>query len=273
MKLFDYKLILLIALTFVIYFMYRELQSLNQRVDNVEKKVDDESLKRVEKEQPKFIDFNKHQNNELEFIPESQEVDQISFTNNNLEKKNTDLNSILPNKSCTISTEDEDSEELQIMNQNNILEAEDAVEIYSNDNIEDISSQKTSISEDMIIEDDDINQVNRIVEDINLTPSSESPILEMIVGDDNNLILDENIQNKPEKEQSDEKEKIASQKISDENEEETKIVFNVDNLVKTKKLNELKSLATNLNIELRSNGKAKTKKQLAQDICNSQNSQ
>ena len=35
MKIFDYKIILLFGLTFVIYFMYREIETLNKRVENI----------------------------------------------------------------------------------------------------------------------------------------------------------------------------------------------------------------------------------------------
>ena len=63
MKLFDYKLILLIALTFVIYFMYRELQSLNQRIEKVEKNVEELPQKQLQHNpEPQFINFKQPSN-------------------------------------------------------------------------------------------------------------------------------------------------------------------------------------------------------------------
>merc|ERR1712166_1527387 len=211
-----------------------------------------------------------------------------------------------------------DSEELIQMNEDNMMEAEDAVEIYSNDNIEDISSQKTSeidendiiIKEPILIGQNIINQVIHDIyqEDNSLTSSisieeiilnNESP--ELINKDDiinsptNNIEQFKLEQLKSEQlksgqlkleqlkleqlkleqlklEQLKSEQLKSEQHISDDN-EEPKIEIKVDNLIKEKKLNELKEMAKQLNIELKYNGKARTKKQLAEEICNLQNNQ
>ena len=288
MKLFDYKLILLITLTFVIYFMYREIQNLNQRIDKVEKNIEELPKKQIHQQQePQFINFTPPQNNMI--IQEEQNVVNLSpnITKNtihNLETNtNNNLNDILPNDSCTISTElEEDSEELQQMNQNNMLEAEDAVEIYSNDNIEEVSSQKTSeIDEDDIVIKEPVNIsqniINQVINDINDedTFSASSVSIEELNLEENEspeLVDDEIEVNSPRNNL--EELKTEQQRISDDNDDdEIKLKVNVDDLVKQKKLNELKEMAKKMNIELRYNGKAKTKKQLAVEICNLQNNQ
>lgn len=288
MKLFDYKLILLITLTFVIYFMYREIQNLNQRIDKVEKNIEELPKKQIHQQQePQFINFTPPQNNMI--IQEEQNVVNLSpnitkNTTHNLETNtNNNLNDILPNDSCTISTElEEDSEELQQMNQNNMLEAEDAVEIYSNDNIEEVSSQKTSeIDEDDIVIKEPVNIsqniINQVINDINDedTFSASSVSIEELNLEENEspeLVDDEIEVNSPRNNL--EELKTEQQRISDDNDDdEMKLKVNVDDLVKQKKLNELKEMAKQMNIELRYNGKAKTKKQLAVEICNLQNNQ
>ena len=305
MKLFDYKLILMIALTFVIYFMYRELQSLNQRIENIEQTVKEVPLK-LKNNQPKFINLNKandpiiehnidnqlehNVDNQLEHNIDNQlehNVDnqlehyvdnQFTLNNNVIQDNKLELNNILPNNSCSISTEDEDSEEIMKMNRENIMETEDAVEIYSNDNIEDISSQKTSSIEEntMIIQNNNQFIVNELVNDINLSTSSID--IEDILANNDYILLEQkdmDVNNDLEQKDMDvnnDLEQKIDQHISDEG-EETKTFNSAEDLVKNKKLNELKDIANQLQIELRSNGKAKTKRQLAADIYNIQNTQ
>ena len=321
MKLFDYKLILLIALTFVIYFMYRELQNLNQRIEKVEKNVEEIPKKQIPyQHEPKFINFEQPKNNMVDYIEEepiiNNNIDNNIIDTNIIDNNiidNVNLNKVLPNHSCTISTEEEDSEELLQMNEDNKMEAEDAVEIYSNDNIESISSQKTSeIDEDAIIIKEPIligqHVIDRVINDIyqddNSLTSSIS-IEEIIMNNESSeLINDDDIldfpinnieslktepsktepsktephKTEPPKTEPSKTEPLKTeppkteQHISDDNEEPI-IEIKVDDLVKEKKLNELKEMANQLNIELRHNGRAKTKKQLAEEICNLQNNQ
>ena len=300
MKLFDYKLILLIALTFVIYFMYRELQSLNQRIEKVEKNVEELPQKQLQHNpEPQFINFKQpsNMNNMMNHMEENNihvsspkiknsianTLETNTLETNTLETIKDNLNEILPNDSCSISTEDEDSEELHQMNQNNMLEAEDAVEIYSNDNIEEVSSQKTSeIDEDDIVIKETveigqhvINQVINAINDGDDEYMTSSISIENIISEEQlynespELVEEDNMITSPNNNLEEIK---AEQHISDDN-EEPKIEINVDNLVKQKKLKELKDMATQLNIELKHNGKARTKKELALEIFNVQNNQ
>jgi len=305
MKLFDYKLILLIALTFVIYFMYRELQSLNQRIEKVEKNVEELPQKQLQHNpEPQFINFKQPSNmnnmmnhmeennihvsspkikNSIANTLETNTLETNTLETNTLETIKDNLNEILPNDSCSISTEDEDSEELHQMNQNNMLEAEDAVEIYSNDNIEEVSSQKTSeIDEDDIVIKETveigqhvINQVINAINDGDDEYMTSSISIENIISEEQlynespELVEEDNMITSPNNNLEEIK---AEQHISDDN-EEPKIEINVDNLVKQKKLKELKDMATQLNIELKHNGKARTKKELALEIFNVQNNQ
>merc|ERR1712166_1053635 len=230
-------------------------------------------LKKILKKQlpsqyePKFINFKQPKNNMVNHIEEpitnNHIINKQIIDKHIIDKLNTNLNNVLPNHSCTISTEDED-----------------AVEIYSNDNIEDISSQKTSeidendiiIKEPILIGQNIINQVIHDIyqEDNSLTSSisieeiilnNESP--ELINKDDiinsptNNIEQFKLEQLKLEQlklEQLKSEQLKSEQHISDDN-EEPKIEIKVDNLIKEKKLNELKEMAKQLNIELKYNGK------------------
>ena len=294
MKIFDYKLILLLALTFVIYFMYRELQTLNKRVDSLESRKDSLNKQLVNQEQPKFIKFNNLENNESTnnlnvnqpevFVKENQHLQTVKEV-----KKAID--NILPNESCTISTEEESAtENLEKINEENAdevraeeLDEENAVEIYSNDNVESISTQQSSLEELNIQELDKDNVVKNITQvfidnneetmdlnNMNLSPTSSiaSSISNIEDIDTNNLTESPK---KKETESPKKKETESSKKKETENDKIEEI--SVDLLLKRNKLQDLKDIATKLNIELRTNGKAKTKKQLAQEIFTTKTSQ
>ena len=302
MKLFDYKLILLIALTFVVYFMYRELTSLNSRLDSLEKNVNNLPKQIDQKPEPKFINFNAPEPN----------VD-VQLNNNipdetTLQTTTNKLNDVLPNESCTISTEEEDSDNLEAMNKTNAeeLDEEDAVEIYSNDNVEGVSSNNTSEvdMDDMIIRNtngvkielasqegvnseesnnsssESNNMIDLNEDGLNLSASSMSSIDD----DDINDIMTGNQSVEAPKSPVEEKKasventnKISeesSNNNSNEKSEQSEDNISLDDLMKNNKLNQLKEMAKQLNIELKKNdGKAKTKKQLAQEIVSLKNSQ
>lgn len=299
MKIFDYKLILLIALTFVIYFMYRELMNLNTRVDKIEKNINNVQPKIEQNVEPKFINFEQPipQNNDQQF--------EETIPSNDMES-NTRLNDILPNESCSVSTEDEESENLETMNKNNLEEIneEDAVEIYSNDNVEDVSSPDTSEAtpvaemKDMVIRDVDgsimmsgdnnsseSEEMIDLNEDaMNLSASSMSSIDDEDINDI--MTANQTVENQSIDEQSIENQSIENQSIENNSsdkisvkssdkltEESIKEVFNLDELMKNNKLRQLKEIAQQLNIELKDNGKAKTKKQLAEEIVSVKNNQ
>lgn len=305
MKLFDYKLILLIALTFVVYFMYRELTSLNSRLDSLEKNVNNLPKQIDQKPEPKFINFNAPEPN----------VD-VQLNNNipdetTLQTTTNKLNDVLPNESCTISTEEEDSDNLEAMNKTNAeeLDEEDAVEIYSNDNVEGVSSNNTSEvdMDDMIIRntngvkielasqegvnseeyDNSSSESNNMIDlnedGLNLSASSMSSIDD----DDINDIMTGNQSVEAPKSPVEEKKASVenTNKISEESShnnsnekseksDQSEDNISLDDLMKNNKLNQLKEMAKQLNIELKKNdGKAKTKKQLAQEIVSLKNSQ
>lgn len=298
MKIFDYKLILLIALTFVIYFMYKELINLNNRVDKIEKNNTNFTSKIEQNVEPKFINFEQpiQQNINKQF--------EETIPSTNIES-NTRLNDILPNDSCSVSTEDEDSEIIEAMNKNNLEEInlekineEDAVEIYSNDNVENVSSPETSedtpVAEikDVVIKDVDgsiiMSNKNKSSESediidlnedaLNLSASSMSSINDEDINDimtgnqsiDNIYIEKQSIEKQSIENQTIENQTKLSEKLTEESVKET---FNFDELMKNNKLRQLKDLAQQLNIELKDNGRAKTKKQLAEEIVSVKNNQ
>lgn len=303
MKLFDYKLILLIALTFVVYFMYRELTSLNSRLDSLEKNVNNLPKQIEQKPEPRFINFNSPKTN----------VD-VQLNNNipdetTLQTTTNKLNDVLPNESCTISTEEEDSDNLEAMNKTNAeeLEEDDAVEIYSNDNVEGVSSNNTSEvdMDDMIIRNtngvkielasqegvnseksnnnsssESNNMIDLNEDGLNLSASSMSSIDD----DDINDIMTGNQSVEAPKSPVEEKKVLventniiseeSSHNTSNEKSEKSEDNLSLDDLMKNNKLNQLKEMAKQLNIELKKNdGKAKTKIQLAQEIVSLKNSQ
>lgn len=270
MKIFDYKLILLLALTFVIYFMYRELQTLNKRVDSLESRKESLNKQLVNQEQPKFIDFNKFESNETtnnlnvnqpEVFVEEKQIRTI-------EEAKKVIDNILPNESCTISTEEESvTENLEKINEENAdevrveeLDEENAVEIYSNDNVESISTQQSSSEELNIQEldkDDVVKNITKVFidenqEDLDLNGMNLSPTSSIASSISNIEDIDTNNLTESPKKKETENDKIEE--------------ISVDLLLKRNKLVDLKNIATKLNIELRTNGKAKTKKQLAQEI-------
>ena len=266
MKIFDYKLILLLALTFVIYFMYREMQTLNKRIETLETKKDNVENKLTDNDLPKFINFNK-----VEERPDNI-INNLNTNLNNLTKsyetEKKIINDFLPNNSCTISTEDEDSdEELSQLNKRNLdeIKEEDAVEIYSNDNVESISTQQSSeenleiklnkkINADVFLDDDQLYSL----ENMNISATStDSPrnISSNILSNNANITqvnLDDKIESTDLQNSSNIDKKVAD--------------ISVEFLLKKNKLGDLKEIANKLEIKLRLDGKAKTKKQLAIDI-------
>ena len=241
MKLFDYKFIVLIALTLTVYFLYRELKSVKSRIDNLEKQETKKpkTIKNIPNQINEFQnEVNQIQN--LEELNSFQEVNQIqnleelnSFQEvpqilNNLNRQEIDINlggqsitvkkdlspireminNILPNESCSIS-EIEESEEAETTIDNELNE-EDAVEIYSNDNINEINTSVESKKE-----------------------SSENKIE---LGD--------------------------TKKLSEEELEK----YEPNLLLKNNKLAELQDLAESLDIAIKIDGKKKTKLQLANEI-------
>lgn len=230
MKLFDYKFIVLIGLTLTVYFLYKELNSIKNRVKYIENK-NDVLLKTLENREVATESNNVIAHENIQ-IPNFNELSQISNVMQNLTREQIDINLggneivvksqlspiseneniILPNDSCSL-TEIEESE-LQETTIENDMNEEDAVEIYSNDNVNEIN---TSIS------------------------SSESNIYEQ-----NNI-------------------ELLEKKLSEDDIEK----FQPSTLLKNNKLAELQDLAESLKIDLKIEGKKKTKLQLANEIFNS----
>ena len=228
MKLFDYKFIVLIALTLTVYFLYRELKSVKSRIDNLEKQ--DREIPKTIENIPNQINEFQNQISQFPNLEELQSFQEVPQILNNLNRQEIDINlggesiivkkdlspikeminNILPNESCSIS-EMEESEEPETTIDNELNE-EDAVEIYSNDNINEINTS---------VESEKISSINN--QDLEI----------------------------PKKLSEDELEK-----------------YEPNLLLKNNKLAELQDLAESLNIEIKINGKKKTKLQLANDIYN-----
>lgn len=271
MKIFDYKLILLLGLTSVIYFMHRELLTLNKRIEKLETSNFNKTLL-TNQVQPKFINLNKQSN-------ESEQVQNISEQTQNESKQselniNKNLNDILPNESCSISTENEgDSSDESSCERSHVSETpfttnnlneEDAVEVFSNDNVDHVSTYispenniENNVAVEVVFHPNDEYDLNNLNLSNTLTDSSniDDILLSNIEIDcSNNNIIEDHVEEHVE-DHVDEYHKI-----------DKLMNTSLDIILKKNKLNDLKNIAEKLNIELRINGRAKTKKQLAQDI-------
>ncbi len=272
MKLFDYKFLILLGLTLVVYFMFREILDLKKKietietnVDNVDKKVNsieyndkvnNKKVNKVSATQPKQL----KQTNELENKP----IFQIPLPPKPTEKKfdfqpQIDVNEVNKlstiNESTNVTKTETDNVEESINEEENVEDVQEIehLAIYSNDNddtnenysLDDTSELITddiilsnNSSEEQICNNDDEKKKNLLVEsegdnDLN-TPID-------ILDDKNSL-----------------EEKTDDSGGSD---------YTISNLMKHK-LSELQCIAEGINISINNEerGKKKTKSELSNDI-------
>jgi len=148
MKVFDYKFLILLALSLIVYFLYRELENLRSKMNNVTEKIDDvnETFSNVTKtvqvhQKAILLITNKSRNlleNKKKLIKPlkrrieepKQEIIEIPLPkppikNLKLEQQedNISVNVELPNSSCNLTTVDSES----------YSNTSEQIEIYSND--------------------------------------------------------------------------------------------------------------------------------------------
>ena len=131
MKLFDYKFLILLGLTLVVYFMFREIIDLRNKIDTLESQI-------------KNIEYNPTQKNIInnkELVNNKPIIQKKPIFQIPLPKNNVEINKLLDNthelgqKSLSTIKEQDDTEvetESNADSDNN-----EKLEIYSNDNIED----------------------------------------------------------------------------------------------------------------------------------------
>lgn len=248
MKLFDYKFLILLALTLVVYFIFREVLDLRKKVNTLK-----DDLEILEKNQQKTI-ANKP-NNEIEDKPvfkiplpkKKEEPRQLEvFENIVIDDKNevchsplktNKLPSIQENNQVTESEVDEDSQNGE------------RLAIYSNDNHEEVDSY--SLEESTELNTDEI--LNNLSDSLTKEEDNEKKknLLVEIEGND--------VKNNSE----------LSDKISIEQLDDKKLnlpIKNIASLMKLK-LTELQCLAEEKSISINlQNGKKKTKSELAKEI-------
>ena len=246
MKIFDYKFLIMLGLTLIVYFLYREVEALKFKVKKLEnkndtKKLEDKKDDVLQIELPKPPSENEEEKddkivNKINISPQINEPKQIKINlSQHLEKYENKDNETFINKNEENKLNSETSEEEQNSEENS--ESVSKLEIYSNDNEDD---SHTSVLESLETEEID-KKKNQMV-------SNE--------GEEQRLNVEE--------------EDIVELKS------ETKKDYVTDLLVKNK-LNELQELAESLDIEIKKknskNGKLKnkTKLELANDIAEKKN--
>lgn len=178
MKLFDYKFLILLALTLVVYFMFREIIDLRNKVDNLENKVktiDGPSYnapKQIEQKKPVFqipLPVKKQevqkvqepvieskivlepQGQQLSIIQENDATESESFANSAVEKLEIYSNDNLDNDDEDFSIGD--SSEIDIDNLG------DSSEIDLNAIEKELKSETETESENSIVEDQNTREV------------------------------------------------------------------------------------------------------------------
>lgn len=244
MKIFNYKFLILLALTFVVYFMFREILELRSKIYILEDKVNNfqiENKKPIEKAQ--IMEIPLPQN--TKFIPQ--------YNNNNALLK---------------SNYDKTETESETISQSSKIEK---LEIYSNDNhenndisldstseINDISLDSTFEKNDIILENNyDLSKNNNF----SLNSTSEINLKEIEEG----IILQESDEKKKSPVEL-ERNEVIDNMITDEYKmSESNYTYN--NLMKMK-LSQLQCMAEEFKISLQNTDKSKkkTKKELSNDL-------
>ena len=160
MKLFDYKFLILLALTLVVYFMFREIIDLRNKVDDLENKVKVIELNPVDK--PKLPNVPKP---ELTNKP----VFQIPLPPAPVKSNITEPIQLANSKKLSTVNED-DATEQESETQINSASVE-KLEIYSNDNLE-------NNDDDFSIGDSSEIDLNAIEEELNASVTSEESEVE-----------------------------------------------------------------------------------------------
>jgi len=124
MKLFDYKFLILLALTLVVYFIFREVLDLRNKIDTLQTNIDNNKL------------FENKQSNENNIdIANPQPTAVIPFQIPLPAKVKTEVPKLVHNKLSTVDESQYVSETESVSNSDN----QERLAIYSNDNHEDIA--------------------------------------------------------------------------------------------------------------------------------------
>jgi hypothetical protein len=240
MKIFDYKFLLTLGLSLIVYFLYREMDILTKRVAELEKSTKDKKkIEMIELPPPPPEENNNHEMEMLEIIlqkanskkSDQQMVEEYSNDNNiniyshdNLNTNTNDHDTLMVESIINMVKDD--------LENNNIAE----IDIHFEQIEDTVSTNKTEeILEQPTKENENVEQTNEVVEQNN-------EHIEQSENDSDIVLIKENTSNK----------------------------ISLETLNK-KKLDELQELASKYNIDINNeNGKKKKKSDLAQEIFNKQ---
>jgi hypothetical protein len=234
-KLFDYKFLITLGLSLVVYFLYREVDILNKRVNELENKPGSLTKKKKQLIELPEPPINESHNTELKV---------------HIEQIHKFIDKITPNKAKTNMVEEYSNEDVK--------------NIYSYDNLHTNSNEQDTLMVESIINmtkqenTKQVDDIKTVPENVELTESSNYEI---------NDSPKENIHEEIVEQNNTEVETI------DENNEELKLTKNIMSLeiLNKKKLDELQELAIKNNIDINyENGKKKKKVDLALEIYNKQ---
>ena len=286
MKFFDYKFLILLGLTLVVYFLYREVEIIKNKL----KKYDLLEDKKVKNETENEGDDSILQI-ELPPNPDDIKVEESKPVEENVKK----IINIPLNLNKDSKTDDKDNKELDgddnnendndNDNDNNMTSSNSEVdvnvysntseklEIYSNDDeddndssviisLEDIPKKKTKMESS---EGSD-NRLNEKENNLELNDSEEIKVYENKDNNENN----ENNENNDNNEDNDEDNDEDNNSLDEDD-----IKSSINNLLKNNKLAELQDKAKSLGIIItkkeKNKNKNKTKLELAKDIVNKKN--
>lgn len=236
MKLFDYKFLILLALTLVVYFIYREILDLKNKVKELETKANNRN--------PEIENTNLVNN--LDLIPSNQ-----------IDVKNEHVNEHVVDFQIPLPPPPTDNFE-ELINQRSIIEEEsenfatvdnsvDHLAIYSNDN-EKTNSYSLGESSDLGISDNfDIEEEDIETNSIETNDEKKKIVLVKSEGDEDLINSSEN-------------ENLNNKSINN---------LSVSELLKFK-LNELQCFAEEVKVDINNTfkNKRKTKNELANDLFN-----
>ena len=154
MRILDYKLLILLALTLIIYFLYREINNLKNRLDFVENNV-----KNNNSITNKTCNFNLDKEKIIDDNIENLEGGLLQ----NLEHISNNSNDKVSNSIKKFESDTESDSVISDVNASLLLKENECVDIYSNDNID--SDLKVSLEESITSElpDNILKENNQIV--------------------------------------------------------------------------------------------------------------
>ena len=296
MKLFDYKFLILLGLTLVVYFLYREVEVIKNKLKKyddklIEDRQDDEIL---QIELPPNPDDNKVE--KVENL-ETDEIKNIDLKPNNVTTKNVKSNEENIKKVINIplNLNKDLNKKVEENNQNNTTssnsEAEinvysntsEKLEIYSNDDEEDNDSSIIISLEEIPKKKHKMESSERTdnrLNDKNNLEINDSEEIKDEVNENNEKVNEENNKTNDKTNETNEIDEIdkineiddIDQMSENNQEDEDNLKSSINNLLKNNKLAELQDQAKSLGIIItkkeKNKNKNKTKLELANDIVN-----